>query len=37
MKSVVVAQAAYNWEGDAPLRQPSATTIAPFSAVSRVW
>jgi isoamylase len=27
MKSVVVDPAAYDWEGDAPLRRPSAQTI----------
>src|SRR5262249_3128089 len=27
MKSVVVDPSAYNWEGDAPLRQPSSRTI----------
>jgi isoamylase len=27
MKSVVVDQAAYDWEGDAPLRRPSSQTI----------
>jgi hypothetical protein len=37
MKSVVVYPSAYNWEGDALLRRRSATTFAPFSAVSQVW
>ena len=27
MKSVVVDPAAYDWEGDAPLRRPSARTV----------